>query len=459
MNNFDEPYLMIQPHSIEAESAVLGGMLIRNDAWDDIVGVVSEADFYRPDNRVIFRAFEKLADTNQPFDPVTLCEAIGDKGLVKQIGGIGYLVELAENTPTSRNIKAYATAVRNKSMERKLITSAQEIVELALSPEESVEDKINTAQSMMMAIEPDRTQGPVQADTRIGSVIDAIDERFNSDQKFHGLSTGLTALDEKIRGLKPSDLILLAGRPSMGKTTAAMNIAEHVAVTLREPVLVFSMEMSTEQLLERSCSSLSKVPFKRIQDGDLLSEDWPKLSAGVSKLKGAPLFINDAAALSVSQIRSQARKIKRQHGLSLIIVDYLQLGRGSGDSREQEISSISRGYKAIAKELGVPFIALSQLNRNLEQRPDKRPKNADLRDSGSLEQDADLIMFTYRDEVYNEDSAHKGIAEIIITKFRNGELGKAFLKTNFNVCRFDNLSHTPPPMCESPLREPGFVYD
>lgn len=436
--------IKVPPHSIEAEQSVLGGLMLDNHGWDKIADRLQEKDFYRPDHRIIFRAVANLVQRGSPFDVLTLAEALKNVNELSNAGGELYLFELARNTPTAANISAYADIVRERSIQRQLISVATDITEAAFSPSgRASADLLDEAEQKVFQIAEHTTRGsgPMPIGDLLAKAVDRIDTLFHSDQAITGLSSGYKDLDELTSGLQPADLVIVAGRPSMGKTTFAMNIAEHAAIKNKKPVLVFSMEMPADSLAMRMMSSLGRVDQHRVRTGKLEDEDWPRITSAVSILSEAPLFIDDAAALSPGEVRARARRLAREHGqLGLIVLDYLQLMQVSGfkENRTTEISEISRSLKSLAKELNVPVIALSQLNRGLEQRTDKRPVMSDLRESGAIEQDADLIIFIYRDEVYNENSPEKGVAEIIIAKQRNGPIGKVRLTFLGKYTRFEN---------------------
>jgi replicative DNA helicase len=438
--------IKMQPHSIEAEQSVLGGLMLANDAWDSVAELVVSSDFYRPAHRAIFRQMARLVEANQPIDVVTLADALDNTAELDGVGGLGYLAELAKNTPSASNIRAYAKVVSERSNLRSLIEAAQGIAESGFNPDgRSSTELIDEAERLIMQISEQgpKSGGPQEVNPLLKMAVDRIDELFNSEGSITGLSTGYMDLDDKTSGLQPSDLVIVAGRPSMGKTAFAMNLVEHAVLNQDKPILVFSMEMPANQLIIRMLSSIGKIDQTRIRNGKLESEDWPKLSTAVSKLKDRPLFIDDTPALTPTEIRSRARRVMRDSGqLGMIMIDYMQLMQvaGSSEGRTAEISEISRSLKAIAKEFNCPMVALSQLNRSLEQRPNKRPVNSDLRESGAIEQDADVIMFIYRDEVYNEESADKGVAEIIIGKQRNGPIGTSRLAFIGQFTRFENLA-------------------
>lgn len=445
----DDPELAsikMQPHSIEAERSVLGGLLLSGDAWDSVAELLTFGDFYRPEHRLIFRHMATLADANKPIDPVTVADALNANGQLENVGGFGYLAELAKDTPSASNIRAYATVVCDRSALRHLIQAAQDIADSGFNPEgRSSDELIDEAERKIMQIteKGPKAGGPINVNPLLSSAVDRIDELYTSGGDITGLSTGYSELDGMTSGLQRSDLIIVAGRPSMGKTSFAMNLVEHALLNQDKPILVFSMEMPADQLVVRMLSSIGRIDQTRIRNGKLEQEDWPKLSAAVTKLKDTALYIDDTPALTPTEIRSRARRVSREAGgLGMIMVDYLQLMRVAGfsEGRTAEISEISRNLKAVAKEFDCPMVALSQLNRALEQRPNKRPVNSDLRESGAIEQDADVIMFIYRDEVYHEDSPDKGVAEIIIGKQRNGPIGICRLAFIGQYTRFENLS-------------------
>ncbi len=440
--------LKIPPHSIEAEQSVLGGLMLENQAWDKVADKLQEKDFYRQEHQIIFRAVASLANQSKPFDWVTLTEELKRINELATVGGDNYLVELLKNTPTAANIGAYADIVRERSILRQLIGVASDITESAffLSGRTSLE-VLDEAERKVFQIADSsmRGEGPVAISDILAKTVDRIDTLFHSQDAITGLSSGYKDLDEMTAGLQPSDLIIVAGRPSMGKTAFAMNVAEHAALKSGKPILIFSMEMPGESLAMRMLSSLGRIEQNRLRTGRLEDDDWPRITSAVSMLAEAKMFIDDGAALSPSEVRARARRVAREHGqLGLIVIDYLQLMQmaESRENRTTEISEISRSLKGLAKELDVPVIALSQLNRGLEQRTDKRPVMSDLRESGAIEQDADLILFIYRDEVYNENSPDKGTAEVIIAKQRNGPIGKIRLTFLGKYTRFESFTST-----------------
>ncbi|MFA7554071.1 MAG: replicative DNA helicase [Spongiibacteraceae bacterium] len=434
------------PHSVEAEQSVLGGLMIANNAWDDVADQLGPEDFYRGSHREIFIQMGLLVDAGEPIDVITLSEALQNNALLEQVGGISYLAELANNTPSAANIRAYAKVVRERSSLRSMINVANDIVESGYNTEGRDSDELlDEAERKIMQISEERPKmgGPQAVNPLLKGAVDRIDELFNSESTITGVTTGFTELDEKTSGLQRSDLIIVAARPSMGKTAFAVNLVENAIMAIDKPVLVFSMEMPASAIIMRMISAIGRIHLGKVLSGKLDEEDWPKLTMAVSKLKDKLLFIDDTPSLTPTEVRSRARRIAREHGeIGMIMIDYLQLMQvaGSSEGRSAEISEISRSLKAIAKEFDCPVVALSQLNRSLEQRPNKRPINSDLRESGAIEQDADVIMFIYRDEYYNEDSPDKGVAEIIIGKQRNGPTGTSRLAFIGHFTRFDNLA-------------------
>ena len=438
--------LKIPPHSIEAEQSVLGGLMLDNQAWIQIADKVSEEDFYRRDHQLIFRSIRSLLEEDKPCDVITLDEWLDKNGQVEAAGGLAYLATLAKNTPSAANIKSYADIVRDRSILRQLAHIGSEITNSAFETGgRKTSELLDIAEQSVFAIaeQSARQGGFTDIKTLLAGAVDRIDTLFHKDNAITGVATGFNDLDEMTSGFQPADLVIIAGRPSMGKTTLAMNIAEHVAVNEDLPVAVFSMEMPGEQLILRMMSSLGRIDQNRVRTGKLSDDDWPRLTSAISILSETKLFIDDSPALSPIEIRARSRRLVREHGeIGLIVLDYLQLMQipGHNENRATEVAEISRSLKALAKELNVPIIALSQLNRALEQRPDKRPKMADLRESGGLEQDADVILFIYRDEVYDENSEDKGTAEIIIGKQRNGPIGTVRLAFLGQYTRFENFT-------------------
>ncbi len=441
----------IPPHSTEAEQAVLGGIMLSNQHWDGIAERVIAEDFYTFAHKAIFQTMEELMRNQTPIDLITLDQALKAKGISDSVGGFAYLADLSNNTPNAINILAYAEIVREKAILRELIAVGNRIAENSYSPKgKDIKMVLDEAEREVFAIAEKRsssTEGPQNVLSVLESTIARIETlgKLENHNGVTGITTGFVELDKKTAGLQPSDLIIVAARPSMGKTTFAMNLCENAAMASDKPVLVFSLEMPAEQIMMRMIASLARVDQTKIRTGQNLEEaEWSKIASvfGMFKQKNN-LYIDDSSGLTPTELRSRARRVYRENGgLSMIMVDYLQLMRAPAfsDNRTLEIAEISRSLKALAKELEVPVIALSQLNRTLEQRADKRPVNSDLRESGSIEQDADLIMFIYRDEVYNDNSEDKGVAEIIIGKQRNGPIGRVRLAFNGQFSRFDNLA-------------------
>lgn len=442
-------FVKVPPHSLDAERSVVGGLMLDSRAWDQVADKIRGEDFYRNEHRILFHAIGKLIEQSKPVDVLTVAETLREKHELEQIGGEVYLFELANNTPSAANISAYADIVRERSVLRQLILAASDIAENAFNAQgRSIVDLLDAAERSVFSISEQGTRGagPVNIKEYLAKTMDRIDTLFHSNNPITGVPTGYNEFDNMTSGLQSSDLVIVAGRPSMGKTTLAMNIAENIALKSKLPVLIFSMEMPGEAIVMRLLSSLCRIDQLRIRTGKLSDEDWPRISSTVSMLSEAPLFIDDTPSLSPAEMRARARRLAKEHGqLGLIMVDYLQLMQvpGNNENRTAEISEISRSLKGLAKELKVPVLALSQLNRGLEQRADKRPIMSDLRESGAIEQDADLIAFIYRDEVYNENSPDKGSAELIIAKQRNGPIGKVRLTFLGQYTRFENFIHQP----------------
>ena len=440
--------LRVPPHSVEAEQAVLGGLMLNERAWDQIADKLREEDFYRRDHQLIFRAIGNLAEKQQPCDAVTLGEYFESNGLGEQVGGTGYVIELASTTPSAANIVAYAEIVREKSVLRQLIDVGTTIANDGFQPEgRPSRELLENAEKAVFEIAEAGSRGKKQFVAMKSAVKDAfriLQERYENKGTITGVPTGFNDFDARTTGLQPADLIILAARPSMGKTALALNMAEYAALKTKRAVAVFSMEMSASQLAFRLISSLGRVNAQNLRTGELEDEDWSRVSQAITLLADAKIFIDDTPALSPTELRSRARRLAREHGgLALIVIDYLQLMQvpGNKENRATEIAEISRSLKALAKELNCPVIALSQLNRSLEQRTDKRPVMSDLRESGGIEQDADVIAFIYRDEYYNkENSPDKGLAEVIIAKQRNGPTGTVKLVFNGQYTRFDNYA-------------------
>lgn len=452
MNERPDPQiesLRIPPHSIEAEQSVLGGLLLDNSAYDRMADYVSADDFYRFDHRIIFQHIVKLINAARPADVITVYESLTTAGKAEEVGGLSYLNALAQNTPSAANIRRYAEIVRDRGVLRKLITVADEISGSAFNPQgKEVKQMLDEAESKIFAIAEEGargSQGFIEIQPLLTQVVERIDELYNRDSNsdITGVPTGMIDLDRMTSGLQPGDLIIVAGRPSMGKTAFSVNIGENVAIDSGLPVAIFSMEMGGSQLAMRMLGSVGRLDQHRLRTGRLNDEDWPRLTHAIQKMNEAQVFIDETPALSSIELRARSRRLARQCGrLGLIIVDYLQLMSANlpGENRATEISEISRNLKGLAKELNCPVIALSQLNRSLEQRPNKRPVMSDLRESGAIEQDADLILFIYRDEVYNPDSPDKGSAEIIIGKQRNGPIGSVRMTFLGQFTRFENYT-------------------
>lgn len=439
--------LRVPPHSIEAEQAVLGGLMLAPEAYDRINDKLTANDFYRRDHQLIYRAIAELAEKNRPFDAVTLGEWFESQGHMDLVAGGAYLVELASTTPSAANIAAYAEIVRDKAVMRQLIEVGTEIVNDAFQPEGKESDEmLAIAEQKVFAIAEQGARGRtdfVAMNDALKDAFEVLRVRSESGGTVTGLPTGYTEFDMMTAGLQPTDLVILAARPAMGKTTFALNIAEYAAIKSKKAVAVFSMEMSAGQLAMRLISSVGRINATRLRTGQLEDEDWSRVTSAIRILKDqAKVFIDDTPGLSPDVLRSKARRLKREHDLGLIVIDYLQLMSvpGNNENRATEISEISRSLKGLAKELNVPVIALSQLNRSLETRTDKRPVMADLRESGAIEQDADMIVFIYRDDYYNKDSKEPNIAEVIIGKQRNGPTGTVKLFFQKNQTRFENLA-------------------
>ena len=453
------------PHSIEAEQAVLGGLMIANDGFDAVAAIIVEDDFYSHDHRVIFAAMRQLNEQEKPLDPLTLSELLDTNDKLEQVGGMAYLADIAANTPSSANLAAYAHIVQERAIVRQLIKASSDIVKRGYQPSgwDSSRLLAEAEKKLNEIIESRPREGGFEnVDSLLQQAINKLEELFSSEDDITGLATGFRKLNDITSGFQTSDLIIVAGRPSMGKTTVAMNMVEHAVLNQEKPVLVFSLEMPASHLMTRILSSTGKIDSKKMRDGQLAEDDWPRLNNAVQRMKGRPLFIDDTPGISPMQmknrirdlVRNQRELLKKQHpdwdtekldaqsSPALIMVDYIQLMSGSvpAESRTQEVSQISRELKGIAREFKCPMIALSQLSRNVEQRPNKRPVNSDLRESGAIEQDADIIMFVYRDEVYNEDSPDKGIGELILGKHRNGELGTVRLAFLGKYTRFEDLA-------------------
>ena len=425
---------------------MLGGLLLNNEAWDEVAERVGPKDFYRKEHRLIFQVVDQLVEEEKPCDLVTVSQALTHRGELDDVGGMTYLSDLARNTPSAANINAYADIVRERSILRQLIQVSHGIAEQSFNPKGTPSLEIlDAAESAIFEIaeQQKKGSGPQDIKTVLKKAVDRIDELYKNKNSLTGLTTGFEELDKMTSGLQPSDMVVVAGRPSMGKTTFAMNLCENVALKAHKPVLVFSMEMPADSIVMRMLSSLGRINQTSIRSGRLDQDDWPRITSAIQMLSEQKFFIDDTPALSPLELRTRARRVARECGgqLGMIMIDYLQLMQVPGaDSRVNEISEISRSLKGLAKELNCPVVALSQLNRSLEQRPNKRPVMSDLRESGAIEQDADVIMFLYRDEVYNQDTTEKGIGEVIIGKQRNGPIGTVRVAFRGEYLRFDDLA-------------------
>lgn len=452
MNQAPEPdlqYLRVPPHSVEAEQSVLGGLLLDNAAFERLTDLLTEADFYRHDHRLIWQHIARLIQLSRPADVVTVNESLTSVGKAEEAGGLSYLNALAHNTPSAANIRRYAEIVRERSMLRKLVAVADDIAATALNPQgKEARQLLDEAESRVFKIAQEgarSSQGFQEIQPLLAQVVERIDELYHREGNTDvtGIPCGFVDLDRMTSGLQPGDLVIVAGRPSMGKTSFAMNVAEHVAIDQGLPVAVFSMEMGAVQLAMRMLGSVGMLDQHRMRTGKLLTDDWPRVTHAVQRMQNAQVYIDETPGLTAVDLRARARRLARQCGqLGLIVIDYIQLmsASGAGENRATEISEISRALKSLAKELECPVVTLSQLNRSLEQRPNKRPVMSDLRESGAIEQDADLILFIYRDEVYNPDSPDKGTAEIIVGKQRNGPIGTVRLTFQGESTKFLNFT-------------------
>jgi replicative DNA helicase len=442
-------FTRIPPHSIEAEESVIGGILLDNEAFDRIADVVKPDDFYVERHARILSAMASLSDSAMPMDAVTIAERLRQRGDLERIGGVAFLLELSERVPTAANVEHYARIVKEKATVRRLIRASTDIIDRAYDTSVETDDYVDRAEQAIFEIsEQARHAGPMRIDSLVVQSLAKIDKLIEKQSTITGVPTGFEDLDRMTAGFQPSDLIIVAGRPSMGKTAFCLNIAANVALLANTGVAVFSLEMSSDQLVMRMLCSLAQLDLARVRVGHIQDREYKKIAQAVGQLGEAPIYIDDTPALSVMELRARARRLRRDPAanLGLIVVDYLQLMRGRGeDSREQEISNISRSLKALAKELSLPIIALSQLNRQVELRADKKPVMADLRESGAIEQDADVIAFIYRDEVYHPDSPDQGIAEILIAKQRNGPIGNVRLSFQKQFALFSSLSQRDEP--------------
>ncbi len=437
--------LRTPPHSVEAEQAVLGGLMLDTNAWDAVADIVVAADFYRRDHRLIFEAVTEVAEIRGSIDAVTVSEFLERKGRLEEIGGLAYLGTIARDTPSAANVRAYAEIIRERSILRQLVAAGGEIAAAATdSRGRPAREIVDEAERRVFEIAERGSRGRsgfVAVRDILPQTIDRLDLLHQSPGEIRGVPTGFTQLDRKTTGLQAGDLVVIAGRPSMGKSTLAVNIAENAAIAKGLPVAIFSMEMSAEQLTLRMIASLGRVNQTHLRTGNFSEEDWSRIQGAMAQLTGAPIYIDESPALTPTELRARARRLKRERGLGLIVVDYLQLMQVSGtkENRATEISEISRSLKALAKELQVPVVALSQLNRAVEQRTDKKPVMSDLRESGAIEQDSDVILLIYREEVYDPNTTRRGIADIIIAKQRNGPIGEIQLTFLGEYTRFENL--------------------
>lgn len=438
--------LKVPPHSVDAEQAVLGGLMLDNTEWDNIADIIVAEDFYRGEHQQIFKVMSQHAESNTPIDVVTLVESLDNLNQLQSAGGLDYLSELAGNARGTANIKAYADIIRERAILRRLISVANSIADSGYNPAgKKAAEILDEAEQRVFNIADERPkdQGPTPINPLLTQAVERIDQLAGLNGGLTGLSSGYTDLDKMTSGWQKSDLVIVAGRPSMGKTAFAMNLVEHAVMTTDQPVLVFSLEMPAQSLVFRMLSSIGHINQTKLRTGQLTEDDWPGFNNAVAKLKDRRLLIDDSPGLTPMEMRARARRVVREHGpLGMVVVDYLQLMqvKGTNENRVSEISEISRSLKLLAREFECPVIALSQLNRALEQRPNKRPVMSDLRESGAIEQDADVITFIYRDEVYNEDSQDKGIAEIIIGKQRNGPIGTVRLSFVGQYTRFENYA-------------------
>ena len=434
----------IPPNDVEAEQAVIGSMLTDRDAVISAIEVLKEEDFYREDNKTIYEAILNLYNRSEPIDIITLKAELTSMGMFDKIGGLEYIVGLPEKVPTTANVEKYISIVKEKSELRRLIKAANEIIEQGYDPTENIDDIMNSAEKKIFNIMQDKDQksySPIK-DVLIDAFTE-LEQLYNQKQHITGVPTGFIDLDYKTAGLHNSDLILIAARPAMGKSAFALNIATNAALKAKVPAVLFSLEMSKEQMVNRILCSEAMVDSNKVRTGKIDDDDWIKLAYTMGDLSEAPIYIDDTPGISINEIRAKCRKLKLEKNIGLVVIDYLQLVQGSSKraqgSREQEISEISRSLKILAKEINVPVIALSQLSRAPEQRPDHRPMLSDLRESGAIEQDADIVMFLYRDDYYNEDSEDKGLAEVIVAKHRAGSTGTVKLVWLGNYTKFANM--------------------
>jgi len=439
-----EQHIKVPPNSIEAEQSLIGGLMLDAQAWDKVADVITAEDLYRKDHRLIFAAIANLVEAGSPCDVVTVSEFLDKRGELEAAGGLEYLATLANETPGAANARAYARILHDRAIERELINVGNEISGSAFATDgRSAPELVDEAERLVFQIAERGSRGRAGFKSLkqiLPEAVDRIDVLHQSDGSITGIPSGYTEFDKLTAGLQAGDLIIVAGRPSMGKTALAVNIAENASIGAKVPTAIFSMEMPSQQLAFRMISSLGRVDQSHLRTGQFPDEDWSRINTAVQLMSDAPLFIDDTPGLSPTEIRARARRLQREHGLGLIVVDYLQLMQvpGNKENRATEISEISRNLKALAKELALPIIALSQLNRSVEQRTDKRPVMSDLRESGAIEQDADMIIFIYREEVYNKETPRKGIADVTIAKQRNGPIGDFPLTFVGRYTKFEN---------------------
>jgi replicative DNA helicase len=443
--NKKEKIKRLPPQNIEAEMAVLGAMLIDERVVAEILEILDKNSFYRPEHQVIFESIVNLFDKQKKIDILTVAEELNSRGAIEQVGGSAYLTTLSDFVPTSANCMHYARIVREKSILRMLVSSSTNIIDAAYKQQEDINVILDRAEKVIFEISDKRAEGGyAHIKDIVKDGIELIESLYHKKSHVTGIPTGFNDLDVKTAGLQAGDLIIVAGRPSMGKSALVTSIAEHAAVEENVPVAIFSLEMSKEQLMQRFLCSQAKVSIHKLRTGFLATDEWPMLTSAAGRLSEAPIFIDDTPALNIFELRAKARRLKAHHNIQLIALDYLQMMRGvyRGESRQQEISEISRAIKALAKEINVPFIALSQLSRAVESRQDHRPQLSDLRESGAIEQDADLVMLLLREEYYNPAPENKGLAEVIIAKQRNGPVGSVNLAFVKEYMKFADLART-----------------
>jgi replicative DNA helicase len=432
----------VPPQNLEAEQSVLGAILLDNTALNRSMEFLSEEDFYRTANQMVYRSMVGLSERNQPVDQITLTDYLRGTGELEQVGGSSYIAELAQMVPSAANIRYHCQIVREKSLLRGLLRTATDVVMKGYEGTTKTDELMEFAEREIFRLAQGHLGGTfVPVSSIIQDSVEIVDRLYSRQEKITGVPTGFTDLDNLLAGLQPSDLIIVAGRPSMGKTSLALGMAEQAALKGNAVVGIFSLEMSRAQLVLRMLSSQAHLDSHAVRTGQLKGSDWVALTEAAGRLEQAKIFIDDSGNLTVQQMRGKARRLKSEHGLDLLVIDYLQLmdGKSSSESRQQEISDISRALKALAKELDIPVVALSQLSRAVENRTDKRPMLSDLRESGAIEQDADVVMFIYRDDVYNPDSEDKGIANILVRKHRNGPIGEVDLQFHDRYAKFNDL--------------------